>query len=59
MFQVIDGTWGLTFAKERMKKNTRVYAKKQLTWFSRDEEIRWFHPDEKEQIIKYIDSPTS
>lgn len=59
MFQVLDGTWDLTFAKERMKKNTRVYAKKQLTWFSRDEEIRWFHPDEKEQIIKYIDSPTS
>ena len=59
MFQVLDGTWDLTFAKERMKKNTRVYAKKQLTWFSRDEEIRWFHPDEKEQIIQYIDSPTS
>ncbi len=46
MFQVLDGTWELPFAVERMKKNTRVYAKKQMTWFARDPEIQWFHPDE-------------
>ena len=45
MFQVLDGTWELPFAVERMKKNTRVYAKKQMTWFARDPEIQWFHPD--------------
>ena len=41
MFQVLDGAWELPFAIERMKKNTRVYAKKQMTWFSRDPDIRW------------------
>jgi len=41
LFQVLDGTWELPFAVERIKKNTRVYAKKQLTWFSRDPEINW------------------
>jgi tRNA dimethylallyltransferase len=40
MFQVLDGTWDLPFATERLKKNTRVYAKKQMTWFKRDEAIR-------------------
>lgn len=50
MFQVLDGTWELPFAVERMKKNTRVYAKKQMTWFARDPEIQWFHPDEPKLI---------
>lgn len=42
MFQVLDGEWSLPFATARMQKNTRVYAKKQLTWFQRDKSIRWF-----------------
>ncbi|MBQ9286224.1 MAG: tRNA (adenosine(37)-N6)-dimethylallyltransferase MiaA [Bacteroidaceae bacterium] len=58
MFQVLDGTWTLDFARERMKKNTRVYAKKQLTWFAHDTEIRWFHPDEGEAILAYVDATT-
>lgn len=41
LFQVLDGTWELPFATERIKKNTRVYAKKQMTWFSRDTSINW------------------
>lgn len=41
LFQVLDGTWELPFALERIKKNTRVYAKKQMTWFSRDPDIHW------------------
>ena len=41
MFKVIDGEWDLPFAVERMKKNTRVYAKKQLTWLRKDPEITW------------------
>ncbi|MCQ2206165.1 MAG: tRNA (adenosine(37)-N6)-dimethylallyltransferase MiaA [Bacteroidaceae bacterium] len=45
MFQVLDGAWELPFALARMQKNTRVYAKKQLTWFKRDTAIHWFHPD--------------
>ena len=54
MFAYIDGTWGLEEAVERMKGNTRRYARKQLTWFKRDQQMKWFHPDEQEQIMKYI-----
>lgn len=57
MFQVLDGTWDLPFAIERMKKNTRVYAKKQMTWFARDPDIHWFHPDEAlDPILQLITS---
>jgi tRNA dimethylallyltransferase len=41
-------------AVERMKGNTRRYARKQLTWFKRDSEVKWFDPDNKEDILKYI-----
>lgn len=56
MFNVLDGTWELPMAIERIKKNTRVYAKKQMTWFKHDKDVAWFHPDDKESIIKYIES---
>ena len=46
LFNYLDGEWELDFALDRMRKNTRVYAKKQLTWFKRDESICWFHPEE-------------
>lgn len=55
MFKVLDGEWPLDMAVERMKKNTRVYAKKQLTWFAKDPDIHWFHPQDKEEIFKFID----
>lgn len=41
-------------AIERIKKNTRVYAKKQMTWFAKDPDITWFHPTEVETIFKHI-----
>lgn len=44
MFAYFDGTMERTIAIERIKKNTRVYAKKQLTWFQRDTTVRWLHP---------------
>lgn len=56
MFKVLDGEWPMDMAVERMKKNTRVYAKKQLTWFAKDPAIHWFHPDEKENIFALIDN---
>lgn len=52
MFQVLDGTWDLPFATERLKKNTRVYAKKQMTWFSKDTDIQWFHPDDTVSLFQ-------
>lgn len=54
MFAYLDGKWSLDEAVERIKGNTRRYARKQLTWFKRDEQMRWFHPQQKEEILKYI-----
>ena len=54
LFDYIDGCWPLEEAVERIKGNTRRYARKQLTWYKKDEQIRWFHPDDKETIINYI-----
>ena len=45
MFAMFDGTMDRHTAIERMKKNTRVYAKKQLTWYRRDPAIIWVTPD--------------
>lgn len=56
LFKVISGEWQLPMAVERIKKNTRVYAKKQMTWFKRDPEIYWFHPDKENEIMKLITS---
>lgn len=46
MFAIFDGTMDRTTAIERMKKNTRVYAKKQLTWYRRDPSVIWVTPDD-------------
>lgn len=54
LFEYLKGKWTLHEAVERIKGNTRRYARKQLTWFKKDEQIRWFHPDDKEEIIRYI-----
>ena len=56
MFACIDGTWTLDEATERMKGNTRRYARKQLTWFKRDQDVRWFSPNDYQQIINHIHS---
>ena len=54
LFDYLDGRWPLEEAIERIKGNTRRYARKQLTWYKKDEQIRWFHPDDKQSIIDYI-----
>lgn len=59
LFRYLDGEWTLDLAVEKMKRSTRVYARKQMTWFRRDEEIRWFHPDSEEEIMDCIDSGVS
>lgn len=56
LFDYIDGRWPLEEAVERIKGNTRRYARKQLTWYKKDDQIHWFHPDDKETIINYISS---
>lgn len=56
LFNYFDGEWTLDLAIEKIKRNSRVYARKQMTWFKRDPEIRWFHPNEEEAILNYIRS---
>lgn len=55
LFQYFDGKTDLETAISEIKKNTRRFAKRQLTWFRKDSEIKWFEFDEKpERIIEYI-----
>lgn len=55
IFKYLDGEWPLDFAIEKIKQNTRIYSRKQVTWYQKDEEITWFHPDDIEGILGYID----
>ncbi|MCP3895946.1 MAG: tRNA (adenosine(37)-N6)-dimethylallyltransferase MiaA, partial [Bacteroides sp.] len=54
LFQYLDGNWELPFAIEKIKQNSRIYSRKQMTWFKRDEEIQWFHPDQEKDILSYL-----
>lgn len=54
LFDYLDGRWPLEEAVERIKGNTRRYARKQLTWYKRDEDMRWFHPNDIQDILNYI-----
>ena len=59
LFEYFNGCWSLDEAVERIKGNTRRYARKQLTWYKKDPLIRWFHPDNKQAIIDYIITESS
>lgn len=54
LFTYLDGEWDLTTAVERIKKNTRVYAKKQMTWYQKDDQITWFHPENYKEIENFV-----
>lgn len=54
IFRYLDGSWTLETAVEKIKRNTRVYSRKQMAWLRRDESIHWFHPDEADAIKKLI-----
>lgn len=54
IFAFLDGIYSREEAIEKIKTNTRRYAKRQLTWFKRDEEISWFEPEEGRRIIDFI-----
>lgn len=55
MFAYFDGTMDYDTAVARIQKNTRVYAKKQLTWYAKDKDMQWFVPGDP-AIIEYIKS---
>jgi tRNA dimethylallyltransferase len=54
IFEHLDGNISLEKAIELIKRNSRHYAKRQLTWWARDNEIEWFHPDDIEGMIRYV-----
>ena len=55
LFEHFDGNISLEKAIELIKRNSRRYAKRQLSWFRRDEEIEWFHPDQEKEVLQYIE----
>jgi len=54
LFAYFDGSCSLDEAIDKIKRNTRVYARKQLTWYRNDLSIRWFHPDDELSLQMFI-----
>ncbi len=54
IFDYLDGKYGRQEAIRLLKRNSRRYAKRQMTWFKKDPEFAWFHPDDYEKILHYI-----
>jgi tRNA dimethylallyltransferase len=57
-FDFFEGKISREKAIELIKRNSRRYAKRQMTWWSRDKDIVWFNPEQKEEIIRYITERT-
>jgi tRNA dimethylallyltransferase len=59
LFDYFDGQIKLDFAIEEIKKNTRRFAKRQLTWFKRDENTKWFNFETPyQEVFEYINIKT-
>jgi tRNA dimethylallyltransferase 1 len=59
MFEYLDGLTTLDEAIFKIQSNTRKYARKQLTWYKKDDDLQWFNPDNVEEILKYISTIVS
>jgi tRNA dimethylallyltransferase len=55
IFDYLDSKTMLAEAIENIKTNTRRYAKRQLTWFKRDSEMRWFMPEDTDNMIRFVE----
>lgn len=55
LFKYFSGEYTLEWAIEKIKTNSRRYAKRQLTWFRKYNDLHWFHPSEKSKIINLIE----
>ncbi|MBR1838930.1 MAG: tRNA (adenosine(37)-N6)-dimethylallyltransferase MiaA [Bacteroidaceae bacterium] len=51
VYKYLDGEWDMAMTQAKIARNTRVYAKKQMTWFQRDNDIHWYHPDDEASIV--------
>lgn len=58
LFSHFEGEISFQEAVRLIKRNTRRYAKRQLTWFSKDKQYIWFQPEEKDRILRYIKEQT-
>jgi len=56
IFNYLDGEWDLSFATDKIKQNSRIYSRKQMTWFKRDTDIHWFHPDNVTEIYSFLNA---
>jgi tRNA dimethylallyltransferase len=56
IFGYFNGDYDKKEAIRLLKRNSRRYAKRQLTWFKKDKEFKWFHPENKEELIYYLNS---
>jgi len=56
LFDYLDEKVSLNEAVEKIKVNSRRYAKRQLTWFKKDKNTRWFMPEQQEEMINFIRS---
>lgn len=59
IFAYFDGEYDMQEAIRLLKRNTRRYAKRQLTWFQKDPEFIWFHPDQYHEILSHINEKTN
>lgn len=55
IFGFLEGKYDKEEAIRLLKRNSRRYAKRQLTWFRKDQDITWFHPDQKKEIIAFVE----
>ncbi|MBB5619673.1 tRNA dimethylallyltransferase [Pedobacter cryoconitis] len=55
LFDYLDGTITYDIAVDKIKQNTRRFAKRQLTWFRRDTQIHWFSPDQSAEVINFLE----
>lgn len=58
VFEYLNGNWEFNFAIDKIKINSRRYAKRQMTWFKKDSQISWFNPKQKLEVLAYIRSRT-
>jgi tRNA dimethylallyltransferase len=57
LFNYFDGKWTLEYAVSEIKKNSRRYAKRQVTWFNKNKKIKWFEHDTTTlEIINYLEN---
>ncbi|PLX11754.1 MAG: tRNA (adenosine(37)-N6)-dimethylallyltransferase MiaA [Marinilabiliales bacterium] len=56
LFKYLDGDWDFQTAIEKIKVNTRRFAKRQITWFKRYDDIVWFSPKDTDNIVEFLDN---